>query len=88
MHKEKDRELDESPSPDGSEELYERMSLKIDKGQEPLRIDEFLVARIDPDPRFTRRPVTSDTIIFQHPDTHLFQAPQIPAEIRAEFLQV
>ena len=49
MHKEqdRDRELDESPSPDGSEELYERLSIKVDKGQEPLRIDKFLVARIE-----------------------------------------
>lgn len=30
-----------------SEELYERMSLKIDRGQEPLRIDKFLTARIE-----------------------------------------
>jgi 23S rRNA pseudouridine1911/1915/1917 synthase len=49
MHQEqdRDRELDESPSPDGSEELYERLSIKVDKGQEPLRIDKFLVARIE-----------------------------------------
>jgi 23S rRNA pseudouridine1911/1915/1917 synthase len=49
MRKEQDREreLDENPSQDGSEELYERMSLKVDKGQEPLRIDKFLVARIE-----------------------------------------
>jgi 23S rRNA pseudouridine1911/1915/1917 synthase len=32
---------------ESSEELYERMSLKIDKGQEPLRIDKFLTARIE-----------------------------------------
>jgi 23S rRNA pseudouridine1911/1915/1917 synthase len=42
-----DKELDESPSPDGSEELYERLNLKVDKGQEPLRIDKFLVQRIE-----------------------------------------
>src|SRR3984893_15113217 len=49
MHQEqdRDREQDESPSPDGSEELYERLSIKVDKGQEPLRIDKFLVARIE-----------------------------------------
>jgi 23S rRNA pseudouridine1911/1915/1917 synthase len=49
MHQEqdRDREPDESPSPDGSEELYERLSIKVDKGQEPLRIDKFLVARIE-----------------------------------------
>ena len=31
----------------GSEELYERMNLVVDKGQEPMRIDKFLVARIE-----------------------------------------
>lgn len=30
-----------------SEELYEKLSLTIDKGQEPLRIDKFLMARIE-----------------------------------------
>lgn len=34
-------------SQDGSEELYERMNLVVDKGQEPMRIDKFLVARIE-----------------------------------------
>jgi 23S rRNA pseudouridine1911/1915/1917 synthase len=49
MHQEqdRDREMDESTSPDGSEELYERLNLRVDKGQEPLRIDKFLVARIE-----------------------------------------
>jgi len=42
-----DKELDESPLTDGSDELYERLSLKVDKGQEPLRIDKFLVQRIE-----------------------------------------
>lgn len=37
-------ELDAAES---SEELYERFSYKIDKGQEPLRIDKFLMARIE-----------------------------------------
>lgn len=32
---------------DVSEELYERMNLVVDKGQEPMRIDKFLVARIE-----------------------------------------
>ena len=36
---------EESPAADGSEELYERLTLKVDKGQEPLRIDKFLVQR-------------------------------------------
>jgi 23S rRNA pseudouridine1911/1915/1917 synthase len=30
-----------------SEELYERMNLVVDKGQEPMRIDKFLVARTE-----------------------------------------
>ena len=30
-----------------SEELFERMSFTIDKGQEPVRIDKFLMARIE-----------------------------------------
>ncbi|MEI8052684.1 MAG: RluA family pseudouridine synthase [Bacteroidota bacterium] len=30
-----------------SEELYEKLSLIIDKGQEPLRIDKFLMARVE-----------------------------------------
>ncbi len=30
-----------------SEELYERLSIVIDKGQEPLRIDKFLMQRIE-----------------------------------------
>src|ERR1700754_4120864 len=42
-----DKELDENPLIDGSDELYERMNLKVDKGQEPLRIDKFLVQRIE-----------------------------------------
>ena len=29
-----------------SEELYERLTIRVDKGQEPLRIDKFLTARI------------------------------------------
>lgn len=37
-----DQELTEQ-----SEELYERFSLIIDKGQEPLRIDKFLMTRIE-----------------------------------------
>src|SRR5436190_2849437 len=30
-----------------SEELYEKLVLTIDKGQEPLRIDKFLMSRIE-----------------------------------------
>ncbi|HEY4334679.1 MAG TPA: RluA family pseudouridine synthase [Puia sp.] len=44
---EDDNQLDELPSADSSEELYERLNLKIDKGQEPMRIDKFLVQRIE-----------------------------------------
>jgi 23S rRNA pseudouridine1911/1915/1917 synthase len=32
---------------EGSDELYERLHLIVDKGQEPLRIDKFLVQRIE-----------------------------------------
>lgn len=32
---------------ENSEELYERFSFKIDKGQEPLRIDKYLMNRIE-----------------------------------------
>jgi len=39
--------MDGATAGDGSEELYERMNLKVDKGQEPLRIDKFLVQRIE-----------------------------------------
>jgi 23S rRNA pseudouridine1911/1915/1917 synthase len=39
---ERDDIIDEGP-----EELYERMNLIVDRGQEPMRIDKFLVARIE-----------------------------------------
>jgi 23S rRNA pseudouridine1911/1915/1917 synthase len=29
-----------------SEELFERLTLVVDKGQEPLRIDKFLLSRV------------------------------------------
>src|SRR5690606_8258903 len=32
---------------DTGDELYERLNLLIDKGQEPVRIDKFLVARMN-----------------------------------------
>src|ERR1700759_4246502 len=47
MQHDNHRDLDEVPSSDGSEELYERLNLKVDKGQEALRIDKFLVQRIE-----------------------------------------
>jgi 23S rRNA pseudouridine1911/1915/1917 synthase len=37
----------ETDMPDNNDELYERFSLTIDKGQEPLRIDKFLANRIE-----------------------------------------
>ncbi len=43
----KETEQDELLEQDGPEELYERFSLTVDKGQEPLRLDKFLVARIE-----------------------------------------
>jgi hypothetical protein len=39
---EDDSQLDESLSAESSEELYERLNLRIDKGQEPMRIVKFL----------------------------------------------
>jgi 23S rRNA pseudouridine1911/1915/1917 synthase len=41
--------LENEPEETGeaAEELYERMSLVVDKGQEPLRLDKFLVARVE-----------------------------------------
>jgi len=33
--------------PDINDELYERFAFRIDKGQEPLRIDKYLMARIE-----------------------------------------
>lgn len=32
---------------EGPEELYERLSITVDKGQEPMRLDKFLTARIE-----------------------------------------
>ncbi|RYY56251.1 MAG: RluA family pseudouridine synthase [Chitinophagaceae bacterium] len=42
---EQDGEMDTQP--EAGEELFERFSYKIDKGQDPLRIDKFLMARIE-----------------------------------------
>src|SRR5687768_5891420 len=39
-------ELDD-PVEDSPEELFERLNLVVDRGQEPMRIDKFLVARIE-----------------------------------------
>ena len=38
---------DNPEAQDNNDELYERFSFKTDKGQEPLRIDKFLMNRIE-----------------------------------------
>jgi 23S rRNA pseudouridine1911/1915/1917 synthase len=43
----KEMEQEDLLEQDGPEELYERFSIIVDKGQEPLRLDKFLVARIE-----------------------------------------
>ena len=40
-------EQDNPDIQDNSDELYERFSFKVDKGQEPVRIDKFLTTRIE-----------------------------------------
>lgn len=40
-------EAEKTEGEDGSEELYERFQFSIDKGQEPYRIDKFLMNRIE-----------------------------------------
>ncbi|HTS46080.1 MAG TPA: RluA family pseudouridine synthase [Puia sp.] len=40
-----DEDIDEMS--EVSDELYERMSIKVDKGQEPFRLDKFLASRIE-----------------------------------------
>jgi 23S rRNA pseudouridine1911/1915/1917 synthase len=48
MSKRGTEHLQDSEDPaEGSEELYERMNLTVDRGQEPMRLDKFLVARIE-----------------------------------------
>ncbi len=42
---EQENDLEENIQDSGSDELYERMSLRVDKGQESIRIDKFLVQR-------------------------------------------
>jgi 23S rRNA pseudouridine1911/1915/1917 synthase len=37
----------DEPENQVADELYERLSIKVDRGQEPLRIDKFLMARIE-----------------------------------------
>jgi 23S rRNA pseudouridine1911/1915/1917 synthase len=43
----KDLRQEPDDSIDSSEELYERLNLTVDRGQEPMRLDKFLVARIE-----------------------------------------
>jgi 23S rRNA pseudouridine1911/1915/1917 synthase len=42
---EQENDLEENMQEGASDELYERMNLKVDKGQESIRIDKFLVQR-------------------------------------------
>jgi len=42
-----DEDLDKEGSPNGSDDLYERFVFRTDKGQEPLRIDKYLMNRIE-----------------------------------------
>ena len=42
-----EQEIPGAEIPDSNDELYERFNLTIDKGQEPIRIDKFLMARIE-----------------------------------------
>ena len=37
---------EDDPESQVADELYERLSIKVDRGQEPLRIDKFLMALI------------------------------------------
>ena len=43
---------------------------------------------IDPDTRLPRRPLAPDAIPRLDGNRHLFQAPQIPSDIRMKFFQV
>ncbi|HXB45989.1 MAG TPA: RluA family pseudouridine synthase, partial [Puia sp.] len=45
MHDKSDEDIEEIS--EQADELYERMSIKVDKGQEPMRIDKFLVQRME-----------------------------------------
>jgi 23S rRNA pseudouridine1911/1915/1917 synthase len=39
-------DIGQDDASEGSEELFERLSITVDKGQEPLRVDKFLQARM------------------------------------------
>jgi len=47
MKKEPDIDNEQDELGEGPEELYERMSLTVDRGQEPIRLDKFLVSRVE-----------------------------------------
>ena len=47
MKKEPDIENEIDETGEGPEELYERMNLTVDRGQESIRLDKFLVARVE-----------------------------------------
>jgi 23S rRNA pseudouridine1911/1915/1917 synthase len=47
MSKERTEPPETEEPADQSDELYERLSIKVDKGQEPMRLDKFLTARIE-----------------------------------------
>ena len=47
MSEELEQVGDPADQPEVSEELFERFNFKIDKGQDPLRIDKFLMSRIE-----------------------------------------
>ena len=47
MDKEDIRQSGSDEFNEQSDELYERMSIRVDKGQEPLRLDKFLASRIE-----------------------------------------
>ena len=47
MKKEPDIENEIEEAGEGPEELYERMNLTVDRGQESIRLDKFLVARVE-----------------------------------------
>lgn len=42
-----DPDIETEESGESSDELYERMNITVDRGQEPMRLDKFLVARIE-----------------------------------------
>ncbi len=44
-HADKNENQDEEISTGYSEELYERLTLSVDKGQEPLRVDRFILSK-------------------------------------------